>query len=401
MLTIGKKRYVKWPSLWAKSLSICALLLSFFHASAVFATEMLPPTTETLSVKSALFSEQADFLVTLPDSYTKQTDKRYVVLFDLHPRSHLYLTGMHDWMSHNGGWPWLETIIVTAPDGHQGLGELKKRAIEQQGDQALLDFFEQDLLPAIDKRYRTNGFRIFNGFTGNAGLVLYSLINRPSLFNAYIAASPVLSTDFAYVLNDAPKMLKNMQGKPRFLFVSTSDSDFEQRQLDSFARLEDIIQTNANAKLNYQIKRFDGSYYMTQPILATALGIEKIFNDVHTVLEADSEVSQQGSKAILAYYKRLSDEVYGFDVPAIDSLLALGNSLVKAAPQQAIGVYQDTLKSYPKAHSAYHELASVYAATGKMTQAIEAEQQALASTDHPFYQNKYTKQLAAFQNQAK
>ncbi|WP_327284419.1 hypothetical protein [Shewanella frigidimarina] len=88
MLTIGKKRYFKWPSLWAKSLSICALLLSFFHASVVFATEMLPPTTETLSVKSALFSEQADFLVTLPNSYTKQTDKRYVVLFDLHPRSH-------------------------------------------------------------------------------------------------------------------------------------------------------------------------------------------------------------------------------------------------------------------------------------------------------------------------
>ena len=230
MLTIGKKRYIKWPSLWAKSLSICALLLSFFHVSVVFATEMLPSTTETLSVKSALFGEQADFLVTLPNSYTKQTDKRYVVLFDLHPRSHLYLTGMHDWMSHNGGWPWLETIIVTAPDGHQGLGELKKRAIEQQGDQALLDFFEQDLLPAIDKRYRTNGFRIFNGFTGDAGLVLYSLINRPSLFNAYIAASPVLSTDFAYVLNDAPKKLKKMDGKPRFLFVSTSDSDFEQRQ---------------------------------------------------------------------------------------------------------------------------------------------------------------------------
>ncbi|WP_137224268.1 alpha/beta hydrolase-fold protein [Shewanella sp. MEBiC00475] len=398
MLNIGTGRFLKWPKVSRQSISIYTLLLSFFHVSLVFATDVLPQqTTETLTVKSILFSEQVDFLVTLPNSYTKQTDKRYVVLFDLHPRSHLYLAGMHDWMSHNGGWPWLETIIVTAPDGHQGLGKLKQGAIEQQGDQALLDFFEQDLLPAIDKRYRTNGFRIFNGFTGNAGLVLYSLINRPSLFNAYIAASPVLSTDFAYVLNDASKKLKNMQGKPRFLFISTSDSGFEQRQLDSFAKLEDIIQTHANHKLNYQIKRFDGSYYMTQPILATALGIEMIFNDVHTVLAADSEVSQQGTKAILAYYKRLSDEVYGFDVPAIDSLLALGNSLVKAAPQQAIGVYQDTLKAYPNAHSAYHELASVYAATGKMTQAIEAEQQALASTDHPFYQNKYTKQLAEFQ----
>jgi tetratricopeptide (TPR) repeat protein len=397
MLTTGTKRYFKWPLIWINRITRYTLLLSFFSIGAVSATEVWPQlNTETLSVSSTLFSDPADFVVTLPNGYTKQTDKRYVVLFDLHPRSHLYLSGMHDWMSHNGGWPWLETIIVTAPDGHQGLGKLKKQAIEQRGAQALLDFFEQDLLPAIDKRYRTNGFRIFNGFTGNAGLVLYSLINRPSLFNAYIAASPVLSKEFAYVLSDAPKKLQSMKNQARFLFVSTSDSDFEQRQLDSFATLENIIQTHANSKLNYQIKRFDGSYYMTQPILATALGIEMIFNDVHSVLAADSEVSQQGTKAILAYYKHLSDDVYGFDVPAIDSLLALADSL---SPEQAISVYQDTINAYPKADSAYHSLASVYAAAGDIDQAIAFEKQALANTDHPFYQSKYTQQLAEYQAQ--
>ncbi|UAL45247.1 hypothetical protein K8B83_01465 [Shewanella inventionis] len=355
------------------------------------------PKTDILSVNSSTFNANADFVVSLPNGYSESVDKRYVVLLDLHPRSHLYLSGMHDWMSHNGGWPWLETIIVTAPNGHEGLGKLKVAAIEKQGDQTLLDFFEQDLLPAIDKRYRTNGFRIFNGFTGNAGLVLHSLINRPHLFNAYIAASPVLSEDFAYVLTDAPKKLTNMQGTPRFLFMTTSDSDFEQRQLESFAILEEIIKTHANSKLDYQIKRFDGSYYMTQPIIATALGIEMIFNDIHTVLPVTSEVSKQGTKSILAHYKRLTNEVYGFEVPAIDSLLALGDSLVSASPAQAIAVYQDTLNAYPKAHTAYHALAMVYASTDELAKAIEAEKQALANTDHPFYQRKYTQQLAVFQ----
>ncbi|MFT5789081.1 MAG: hypothetical protein ACI8SJ_001189 [Shewanella sp.] len=92
-----------------------------------------------------------------------------------------------------------------------------------------------------------------------------------------------------------------MKGQPRF----TGESYFEQRQLDSFAKLENIIQTHANNQLNDKIKRFDGSYYMTQPILATALGIEMIFNDVHRVLAADPTVSQQGANAILAYYKHL------------------------------------------------------------------------------------------------
>ncbi|MCT8988368.1 alpha/beta hydrolase-fold protein [Shewanella phaeophyticola] len=406
MATVMNHCTSKGLNLWRRCQLIGLLLLSAVVVNAyavnVPKIDAFPqPKTEILSVNSSSFGAPADFVVTLPHDYTVHPDKRYVVLLDLHPRSHLYLSGMHDWMSHNGGWPWLDTIIITAPDGHKGLGELKSAAIEKRGDQGLLDFFEQHLLPAIDKQYRTNGFRVFNGFTGNAGLVLHSLLNRPQLFNAYIAASPVLSDDFAFVLNDAPKLLKALKGKQRLLFMSTSDSDFEQRQLDSFAMLEDMLETHVNAQLSYKIKRFDGSYYMTQPILATAMGIEMIFNDVHTVLAADSVVSQQGTGAILAYYKRLSDEVYGFDVPAIDSLLALGASFANDNPAQAIAVYQDTLNAYPKAHTAYHALAMVYADLGELTKAITAEKQALASTDHPFYQHKYTQQLEVFQQSEK
>lgn len=87
------------------------------------ADDTLPAQPQVLKVSSSLLTEPADFKVTLPASYQSKADKRYVVLVDLHPRSHGYLAGMEDWMSHNGGWPWLETIIVTAPDGHAGLSE--------------------------------------------------------------------------------------------------------------------------------------------------------------------------------------------------------------------------------------------------------------------------------------
>ncbi|WP_445775937.1 hypothetical protein [Shewanella sp.] len=78
-------------------------------------------------------------------------------------------------------------------------------------------------------------------------------------------------------------------------------------------------------------------------------------------------------------------------------LLALEDRFVYDNPAQAIAVYQDTLNAYPHAHTAYHALAMVYADLGELTKAITAEQQALANTDHPFYLNKYTQQLAKFQ----
>ncbi|GIU25046.1 hypothetical protein L2719_10875 [Shewanella schlegeliana] len=355
---------------------------------------------ETLTVNSDM-TVPAEFKVTLPASYGKKPNKQYVVLFDFHPRSHALLAGMQDWMSHNGDWPWLETIIVTAPDGHQGLGELKTLAIEEQGNQQLLDYFEQDLLPAIDKQYRTNGFRILNGFTGNAGLGLYTLINRPSLFNAYFVASPVLSKDFAYVIKDAPKKLAAMRGKPRFLFMSTSDSGFEQRQLDAFSQMEAIIKNSANEALDYRVKRFDGSYYMTQPVLATAHAIEALFDDYHRVLAADSEISKQGPQAIVAHYQFLSEQKYGFKVPATSSLIKLGDAHLEADPSKAIAVYKVAISDDPQAYIAYDAVADAYAKMGEIELAIKYQALALDITDHPFYQNKYTNKLAKYKEQSK
>ena len=77
MLTTGTKRYFKWPLIWINRITRYTLLLSFFSIGAVSATEVLPQlNTETLSVSSTLFSDPADFVVTLPNGYTKQTDKR-------------------------------------------------------------------------------------------------------------------------------------------------------------------------------------------------------------------------------------------------------------------------------------------------------------------------------------
>ncbi|WP_065204474.1 alpha/beta hydrolase-fold protein [Shewanella woodyi] len=355
----------------------------------------------TLDVVTSYSDEPITFNVTLPPSYFSNNDKRYLVLFDFHPRSQAYLNGMHDWMSHNGDWPWLETIIVTAPDGDKTLGELKELAIEERGDTKLLDFMELALLPAIDKQYRTNGFRIMSGFTGNAGLGLYTLINRPELFNAYFVASPVLSKDFAFVIKDAPKKLAAMKGKSRFLFMSTSDSGFEQRQLTSFAEMEAIVKASASPALEYHIKRFDGSYYMTQPILATAYGIELLFNDYHKMLEPDSEISSRGPQAILAHYQYLTDEKYGFEVPATASLIALAKYEAdkggKAAKDKAITIYQVAVEAYPHSHTAHHALAQAYAEVGEFERAVTHEKLALKNTDHPFWRNKYSKSLAAFE----
>lgn len=348
--------------------------------------------TEPLTIESPLLGEQpAEFTVTLPEGFEAGSEKGYVVMFEQHPAAQALLAGMHHWMGHNGGWPWLHTIVVTAPDGHKGLGKLKADAIEEEGNTALLDFYQEALLPAIDNKYPTNGFRIMNGFTGNAGLVLYTLLNRPQLFNAYIAASPVLSKDFAYVLKEGEQNLKRiaptLAGKSVFLQISTSDSDYEQGQLGSYGQLEAMLKAHAPKGLNWRSKRFDGSYYMTQPVLATAHGIEFIFNDIHQPLAADSAVSQQGVEAIVKHYRHLSEQVYGFKVSPSASLIALAKSMDD--PEARLSVYADSIKTEPDYHYLRFNYATTLAAQGQLEQAKAQLEKAVSLTEHPFWLNKY------------
>ena len=342
--------------------------LSMFTAHGVEVSELNP--IQNLAVNSKLYEGTIDFSVTLPPGYAQNTDKRYVVLFDFHPRAQPMLAGMHDWMSHNGEWPWLETLVVTPARYSKLIGP-----VYEDGAQ-LLDFLEHDLLKAIDKNFRTNGFRIYSGFTGNGSAGLYTLLNRPSLFNAYIIASPVLSDDHRAIMSSAAQKLKKLTDKPRYVFLSNGDSQYEKPHQDSFAELKKILTNNAPKQLTWQTKAFEGTTYMSQPIMAVVQGIEAIFSDINNPLKADSSVSRQGAQAILKHYKYLSEQKFGFEVSAEGALKALGKSLMKDNPKKALSVFKTNVDTYPESAWAIHALADAYAQLKQFDKAVDYQKQA-------------------------
>ena len=357
---------------------------------------------KVLSVQDADSKQPIDFNITLPPSYYKKPNKRYSVIFDFHPRSQPYLSGLHDWMSHNGDWPWLETIVVTPRGYSKALGTLKTLGTADEisiAGEKLLNFLDSGLLKAVDEQYRTNHFRIFNGFTGNASLGVYSLLNRPELFNAYIIASPILSENYANILLDAKTKLKKLSGNTRTVFLSTSDSNYEQAQLAGFQQLSDIISAEQLPQLDITTKRFDGSYYMSQPALAAVYGIEAIFNDYHQALKPDSAISKHGANAILKHYQYLTEKKYGFEVSAEGSLKALAFDKLATAPEEAIDILKIAVQQYPESAYAHQGLAKAYFELEQIDKAVERQKVALekSKTMIPWHQRNHQKILDQYQ----
>lgn len=210
---------------------------------------------QTLIVDSKYLKEKLSLTITLPEGYESNTNKTYPIIFNLHPRSQAYISGAHDWLSHNAERPWLDTIIVTPTNDivvkgfdKTGFAELVEATISSDEDKRLLTLLESDILAAVDKNYRTNKYRIYSGFMRNGAIGLHLMLHKPQMFNAYLIASPTLANDFMKVTSLSEKMLPTLTDKIRTLYISAGDHRFEQQhtsatkqfisQLEQFAPKE-------------------------------------------------------------------------------------------------------------------------------------------------------------------
>ncbi|MGB0938369.1 MAG: esterase [Colwellia sp.] len=378
---------------------LISLLLCTSSLSYAVTIETLNP-VETLEVLPAGFTKPVKYNITLPQNYATDTDKSYFVLFDLHPRSQTYLAGMHDWLSHNGEWPWLKTIIVNPADYHPEFAATFDKLVEDPNDQSILNILQNGILKEVDKKYRTNGYRIYSGFMSNGALGLYTLLNRPEMFDAYLIASPTLANNFANVVSDAPKKLQTKYDGLKFLYMAIGSHNYEKAHIEPFKEFEQALQQLPKAKLDWSSNNNEQHYYMSRPIITVLNGIEALFDDIHNNLPPDSEISKQGASAIIEYYQTLSNDKYGFEISAESSLKALAKTLVKTEPSKALAIYTQTTELYPDSAYAFASLAKAYADQGNVEKAIEIQKVAVdkSKTMVEWHQNKHKQYLAEFEN---
>ena len=63
------------------------------------------------------------------------------------------------------------------------------------GADKFLQFIETELMPEVEKRYRTQPFRVLAGHSLGGLFAVHALSTRPGLFNVYVAVSPSLWWD--------------------------------------------------------------------------------------------------------------------------------------------------------------------------------------------------------------
>ena len=86
-----------------------------------------------------------------------------------------------------------------------------------------LDFIREELIPHIDKTYRTEKFRVLYGTSNTGFTTVYALFRNPDMADAYIAASATLSIPLFRAKRD--EWIRDFKGGKRRLVAVMGEND--------------------------------------------------------------------------------------------------------------------------------------------------------------------------------
>jgi len=161
---------------------------------------------ECSAVTSRTLKRAVRYCALLPPSYDRETSRRYPVLYYLHG-----LGDNEQSLVHGGGWSLVEDLrakgrigefVIVTPDGDRSF-YLNSR----DGRERYHDFFLEEFIPAIERKYRARGTRAGRALAGTSmggyGALRFAF-SSPQKFSAVSAHSAALMENLPPGLAAAP-----------------------------------------------------------------------------------------------------------------------------------------------------------------------------------------------------
>ncbi|AOT11242.1 esterase [Pseudoalteromonas luteoviolacea] len=123
------------------------------------------------------------------------------------------------------------------------------------GGDKFLDFIEKELIPQVNKTYRTNRFNVVAGHSIAGLLVIHSFQSRPQLFQGHLAFSPAVWWGARETAKATQKYITSKQPIKNYLYMNIGSEGGEMREV--YDSLSQTIQRNRNLDLELRLNEFN------------------------------------------------------------------------------------------------------------------------------------------------
>lgn len=332
------------------------------------------------SLRSDILNEDREYWISLPDSYNVQESsyKSYPLLIVLDGNVHFKaLSGMVNYMSsdlyRNFKIPEMIVVGIQNIDRRRDYTPDKIVTVRENnsgGGERFLSFLEDELIPELDQKYRTEQYRILFGHSLGGLLTTHAYMKEKTLFNSFIAVDPSFGTwDSETMDNKLDSLTK--QSFERFIYIATANWGKRNiRNRDRHVRLYESLNSKCKGELPAKLEYFENEDHSSVPIIAFHNGISTIFEG-YGISYRDVEDKEQLTQHFHALSERLS-----WDFPPPEYLVnQLGYRMLQSGNNKdksnALEFFILNVENYPKSSNSYDSLGEAYETLGDTQKAIE------------------------------
>ena len=236
----------------------------------------------TFTINSSILNEDRTCLISLPDSYNEDGEKMYPVLILLDGYTFFGTTAeiVHFMSSsRNRNYLMPETIIVAIEnvDRERDFTVTKiktKRPNTMGGGREFLKFIEKELIPYIDKNFRTNSDRTIIGHSLGGLLTLNSYLDKGSIFDAYISIDPSIWWDEEMMKNKVDSISSISLNKKLYIATANQGEAKYERNKKRHDSLYALLKEKTEGDLKVKIEYFENEDHRSVPLKALYEGLK-------------------------------------------------------------------------------------------------------------------------------
>ncbi|WJS95596.1 alpha/beta hydrolase-fold protein [Flavobacterium johnsoniae] len=333
------------------------------------------------NIKSEKLGEERRITIGLPASYEANKDKKYPVLYLL-DGDYLFdpFSGA---VSYGNYWDDIPEMIIIGIHQNKDGERFDDTTIDQntglpfEKGAKFFEFIGAELIPYIEKKYRTSPFRIIAGHDLTAGFANFYLYKETSIFNAYICLSPELANKMEVRIPEKFAKIK----EPIFFYLSAADGDIKKIK-EPIDKLNSNIKIANNPLVNYKYEVFKGTTHYTEVLHSIPSALYQIFEVYRPINSAEYNdkiaVLQSGYAEYLENKYNAMSQVLGVQIPVrisdfkvIENIILRNNAYSELSKMAEIGNV-----NYPKAMLGEYELGLMYEKQGDPKHASKKYQNA-------------------------
>lgn len=308
-------------------------------------------------ISSVKLNTERQLKIKLPKNYDPSSEIKYpvIVVFD---GDYLFepIAGQVDFQTYFDDMP--PSIIVGVVQGKERFYDGYCDAVTglpTESGMRFYNFIDKELIPFIDRSYKTSPFRVAVGHDLMGNFINSFLFKEDPVFQAYVCISPELSGTVKDYLAERLDYFKS----DIFYYMATSDNDIRQIRADVLAMNSQIKQVD-NEYLTYYFDEFKDEKHYTLVTSAIARAFDKIFDIYKPLREKELKekvLTYDGSlddylteryariENLFGITKDIEEEEFEKVIKIaeerddLESLLGLGKLAQKLYPQSLLGNY--------------------------------------------------------------